>query len=328
MWFTSIVRNLGLTALGLWPVMASASLVHNWDLNGAAGTADQAGTANLTSGGGSGISNASDRFGNSSSAISLNGTSGSWFSTTASPTVTDSAFTFSAWVRSESTARFLRIVEGNSFLSGAILSHDEDPSDAYMFVVDAANGADFSNDPHASRTQSTWTLVTGTWDGSMSRLYLNGNAPVTGTPDGTSPLIAGQSFFIGANNANGDRWIGGLDDVAIWNGALSSTYVTAHYNVSASTTLQYGALEADALFSLFEAGSGSAVIGGHEWQYATGLGGNPGDLEDAGGNQYNLVLDGSGNGLTAVIPEPATFLLLLAGLPALLARMRAAGSRR
>jgi len=314
-----------------WSVPSYGTLIHFWSLDGASDTADNTGSATLVSGGGGGIANGTDRFGNATSAIALDGSSGSWFSTTLSnPSGINSSFTFTAWVRSTDSLRFRRVVEANSFLSGSILSQAEatlpgNNTDLFMFVVDAANGTDFTNDPRVPLNTNEWVQLVGTYDQSLAtnnaRLYLNGTTIAVGTPDQNNPNIGGQSFFIGANNTNGDRWIGSLDEASVWNSALSDTYVKALHGVSAENGLQYDPAHASDLFTLFEQGSGSALVDGKTWHYTTGLGGGAGDLDDLGGGDYALTLDGSGAGVTT-IPEPSAGILVLIGIAGLLFRLK------
>ena len=72
-------------------------------------------------------------------------------------------------------------------------------------------------------------------------------------------------------------------------------------------------IQAEQLFNLFDAGSGSVVIGGTTWSIISGLTGSPGRVNDLGGGSFDLLLSGNGDGLrgdSVVIPEPITMLTL------------------
>lgn len=119
---------------------------------------------------------------------------------------------------------------------------------------------------------------------------------------------------LGIRSDNGAEWAGLLDDFAIWDEALSFTEVAALGNLGRHA-INFNASQADALFELFDTGSGSAVVGSWEWINVTGLVGAPGEVVLLPSNRYGLVLDAAGNGV-ATTPEPATLLVwsLLAAL--------------
>ncbi len=111
---------------------------------------------------------------------------------------------------------------------------------------------------------------------------------------------------------------GTLDDLADWNTPLTGTEAKALFNLG-NTALNYNAKDAQSLFDLFAAGSGTAVVGGQTWAPATGLAdagnGLAGGAGSVGANY--VVLNGSGGGVQ-VVPEPGTLSLLLASAIGLL----------
>ena len=77
-----------------------------------------------------------------------------------------------------------------------------------------------------------WVHVAATYDGSNLILYRNGvlmnNAPTTGNP---SASHAGNSLRIGSNPSN--QSLGGkIDEVRIWNTALSQTEKQSYMSTS------------------------------------------------------------------------------------------------
>ncbi|MCL5017379.1 MAG: LamG domain-containing protein [Patescibacteria group bacterium] len=78
---------------------------------------------------------------------------------------------------------------------------------------------------------NTWTFVSMTADGSYVRLYINGTFFGLTTYDGTLGNIGGYSTIIGAYRNDGSRSFPGLiDDVRIYNRALSASEVAQLYN--------------------------------------------------------------------------------------------------
>lgn len=77
-------------------------------------------------------------------------------------------------------------------------------------------------------TVGTWTHVAGTWDGTTWRIYWNGvldNSAVN-----TGPVATTRNVYIGAvdiNGSPGQYWSGRVDDVRIYNRALSAAEIAA-----------------------------------------------------------------------------------------------------
>jgi hypothetical protein len=81
-------------------------------------------------------------------------------------------------------------------------------------------------------TAGTWHHIVGTWDGSTVRLYKDGSA--VGTPvSKASVTYTSTGFSLGryyGDTISAQMFDGQIDEVAIFNRALSSTEVTALYN--------------------------------------------------------------------------------------------------
>jgi len=107
--------------------------------------------------------------------------------------------------------------------------------------------------------------------------------------------------------------VGLMDDTAVFGERLTAGQARSLFTIVNDSALDYDATEMQQLFDLFDAGSGSAVVGGTAWYYADSLVGSAGDTLNLGGGNFAVVLDGSGNGVSTV-PEPSAFLLLGVGL--------------
>ncbi|MGJ8696221.1 MAG: LamG-like jellyroll fold domain-containing protein [Verrucomicrobiaceae bacterium] len=79
----------------------------------------------------------------------------------------------------------------------------------------------------------TWHHIVAITEGSSTKLYLDGVLEVSG---GTGPINEnGQNLLcIGCNPTNGREWNGLIDDVAMWNRALTDAEVLNIYNTGAS----------------------------------------------------------------------------------------------
>ncbi len=182
----------------------------------------------------------------------------------------------------------------------------------------------------------TWNLVDGTGaagTGTMT-FYFDGvqqtGRSIVNTISSDSTFVAPwDKAVVGSgvayDGSPNEFYSGAIDDMGIWNNVLTATEVKALYNLGNDPVLNYGAADAQALFDLFAAGSGTAVVGGHTWMPASGL---PGAAGDAGayyvgnGGFYYVTLDSNGGGVMLdciCIPEPSTLVLLGIGAIGLLA---------
>jgi hypothetical protein len=185
-------------------------------------------TAQDTSGGGhNGVVNAANwTLGRVNSALNFNGSSSSVI-TSAIPL--GSSFSVSAWVNPAVTtqAGYARIVE-TQYDGGLYLGMDGSGS-KYKFIVNTgagargACGAAFGCAEGGSVTAG-WHLVTATYDGTTGKLYVDGALAASETfmtPANTNfPLYIGRYY-----GSNGYGWQGGIDEVRLYNGALSASEV-------------------------------------------------------------------------------------------------------
>ena len=83
-------------------------------------------------------------------------------------------------------------------------------------------------------TQGKWEHLVGIWDGTNVRLYINGQQVVSNTgPAGNIDNFPGGDlrFGTGWNNPSVSAWDGALDDIRIYNRALSAQEVLALYDL-------------------------------------------------------------------------------------------------
>jgi len=125
----------------------------------------------------------------------------------------------------------------------------------------------------------TWTHVVGTYDGSTIRIYTNGVLRATQAQNSYSP--GALAVAIGddiSGSAIDDRWQGNIDEVKIWNRALSATEITTIYN-NENAGLNYDGTTRTCY------SCSSTTIDGHTWEFI----GIPADERGTGGMTVNDV---------------------------------------
>ena len=146
-----------------------------------------------------------------------------------------SPFSVSCWFRVPSVATRQIILARH---------HDPHSNGDFGFAINNGGSGDsvffvyttgFQNAERASNpATNTWLHWLGTYDGSTSRLYENG-VQIGATGGGGGAMSTNSdSFRIGSRSYTGynDPTAGTLDDVRIWNQALSSSEVLALYSDS------------------------------------------------------------------------------------------------
>ncbi len=137
------------------------------------------------------------------------------------------------------------------------------------------------------------------------QLYRDGVVVDTATAQatftqGNSPL----RFARHSNPAEGCRWAGTLDDVAMWDETISAQQVALIYGLGTLAGVNVGDSAIQNVLNAFNAGSGHyATAGAYSWRYATAseLGSASTTIGTLGGqlasqNAY-IILDSSGNGI-------------------------------
>ena len=137
-------------------------------------------------------------------------------------------FTVSAWVRLDSTANFATAVsQDGATSSGFYLQYS---AADHRFAFSTAEGRALSDDAPVT---GTWHQLTGVHDADAGTytLYVDGTrqSSVWAQPAGDAaggPLAIGRAFS-GGHDA--DDWPGGIDQVTVWDRALTSADVAAQY---------------------------------------------------------------------------------------------------
>ncbi len=144
------------------------------------------------------------------------------------------AFTFVAWVRRDGGqgGDALEIFNNNQFFIRTRPS-SEDPNQPFEAFVTLSNG---SVEPRAesnvSSTPGTWFQVASTWDGTTLKIYVNGALKGSSTRSGalTTKSVTPKLGDGEGPISDGNRWIGGIDDVHIYSRALSAPEIQQLYS--------------------------------------------------------------------------------------------------
>jgi glucose/arabinose dehydrogenase/PKD repeat protein len=132
--------------------------------------------------------------------------------------------TFEAWVYPTSASAAWRTIlqkEADAYL----LTASSGSSGSPPAVGGTFNGACCTVVTGASALPAnTWTHVAGTYDGAQLRLYVNGNL-VDSTPRTGNIQVNANPLWMGGNQLYGEHFPGRLDDVRIYNRALTPSEI-------------------------------------------------------------------------------------------------------
>lgn len=94
--------------------------------------------------------------------------------------------------------------------------------------ISGASDVGSASSGNAPIKPNNWSNIVYTWDTSTAKLYINNSLQV-GTTANTVTSTTDQIAYIGARNNGQNVWNGGIDQVRIWNKALSATEVQNLY---------------------------------------------------------------------------------------------------
>jgi hypothetical protein len=172
-----------------------------------------------------------DRFGNSNSALSFNGvnqyvTLGNWFNY--------QEFTVSFWVSAGATQAnaYAELIDNNHTASRSWLAQQDNTSNNlyYFGAIGSPTGTVLFN------LTSTWNHVTFIKAAGIIKMYLNGKLVGTAPHGGNIPYDGTQNLILGAWYSSGGFnrfWNGSMDDLKLYNRALSDTEITTIFQAEA-----------------------------------------------------------------------------------------------
>ena len=169
-----------------------------------------------------------DRFGTPNSAYNFTGSGSTYITVPDSPSLdVTSAITMAVWIKSAGGGTY-----GPRILSKGPPCYEMNvlrPSSDTMANFDIQTLQQVST--HLCLDQVNWIHLVGTYDGQVMRFYTNGTLAVQANVSGpiavnNEPLAIGQNF-----DDNSDYFNGDIDDVRIYNRALSGNEVSQLYAI-------------------------------------------------------------------------------------------------
>ncbi len=217
---------VGVLASVICSASASAGLLADWEFDAAdvsgSTVSATAGTAANTAGTLIGDASTADGFlalGSSTNYLA--------FGTNVSDLRGLGAITICAWVRAADSATTLR----------RIVEHDDNyyfyqDSGKYRFVIHGAGGASLTST--TAPASNVWQHVAAVWQlNNTAKIYVNGvleqtvNNPTVAMPNNAQRLSFGAQRNNSATPTLSAFYKGDMDDVAVWNTALSATHIAA-----------------------------------------------------------------------------------------------------
>jgi hypothetical protein len=83
-------------------------------------------------------------------------------------------------------------------------------------------------------TDNLWHYIVGTYDGVTLKIYVDGTLSGSLATTNTPSTTISNNLFIGQNGAGGEQFIGKLDEISIWDRALTATEISTNtgYNLA------------------------------------------------------------------------------------------------
>lgn len=162
------------------------------------------------------------------------------------------SFTISAWTRNVDSATTRRTIFARGSPGGANIAQYglEIFSGNYRFLINNGSASQVSS---STGTLNEWTHVAATWNGSTTRLYVNGTLMDSDVmsagfyDNGLNPNFENAATGIGADFRNTrNYWNGTLDEVMVFNRSLSAAQIAEIFN---NQTVRFKGPEASQLFS-------------------------------------------------------------------------------
>jgi hypothetical protein len=146
------------------------------------------------------------------------------------PISASGVFSCGAWINPSATTSIETIVDlqGPISQSCRIILNSDRPGGVEILFKDSGGTPYIVTETGYAWPTNTWINLMGTWDGSVEKLYINGSL-------NNSSLFGGQStggssnIILGSASPGYQQYKGLMDDVRIYNRALSASEIAAMY---------------------------------------------------------------------------------------------------
>jgi Concanavalin A-like lectin/glucanases superfamily len=142
-------------------------------------------------------------------------------------------FTVEAWVKPNGTASWQEVAGSYDSLGGGAYRGYWLGIDGTTWNWEIDNGATITVIEGATVVTGSWTHLVGTFDGTTGKLYVNGtvvaSSAATYAANANSPFAIGSTYYRDTTSWS-DAFNGAIDEVALYNTALTATQIRTHYN--------------------------------------------------------------------------------------------------
>lgn len=151
------------------------------------------------------------------------------------PSLQPAALTVQAWVKSVAPGNYRYIVAKSRGAGGVSYALYTGSQGGLMFFVNLADGGGTMLSPSAPSQvwDGTWHLVTGSFDGSFVRIYVDGLEVGTGTAvtvaNGIDYTTPKQLVFADYQAPGGLSFTGLIDDIQLYSRALTAEEIKSYY---------------------------------------------------------------------------------------------------
>jgi hypothetical protein len=205
-------------------VLGTSGLVSYWRLGETSGTAasDSRGSNNGTYTGGFTLNQGGALTGDSNPSVAVNGSTGYVNVPNASNLSPSSALSVEAWVYPTVGTSTQRWVSKFNQYTLRLMSTQK-------AQLELGIGAGFPSVTDSSNLSlNTWHHVVGTYDGATMKLYVDGSQKASAAQTG-AVTQSSNALTLSSLSGSSEFFNGRLDEVAIYNRALSATEVQTHY---------------------------------------------------------------------------------------------------
>ena len=209
----------------------------------------------------------------------------------------DLPFSLSAWIKTTAVNANNKCVvfygDGTNVSSYYTLN----VSGTQKVQANARNTTIFSAEYATAINDGKWHHIVGVYYSTTNRvLFVDGTPVAVNTSSVNSPPRSRFGLGVLTRGAPTDAFMGWVDDVGLWNDALSTNKVALLNGLGRMAQVALSDPAVDAVLGVFNAQSGSASAGPYAWTYATGLSGGLGAIGTNAGRPF-IVLNAAGQGV-------------------------------